>query len=82
VQDNSIILTRWQEQLVAFSNVCPHAGADLVEGHLHRGRVTCPDHDYKFDIRNGRALWPEDEVCRLKRYDVVEENGLVKIKLT
>jgi nitrite reductase/ring-hydroxylating ferredoxin subunit len=82
VNDRSVILTRWQGELLAFSNQCPHASADLAEGYLHRGRITCPDHGYKFDISNGRILWPEDEVCRLKRYVVMEENGTVKVRLT
>ena len=77
-----IILTRWQGELWAFSSQCPHASADLTEGNLHRGRITCPDHGYKFDIGNGRCLWPEDEVCRLKVYVVLEENGTVKVRLT
>ena len=82
VNGQSIILTRWQGELLAFSNECPHASADLAEGYLHRGRITCPDHGYKFDIGNGRTLWPEDEVCRLKCYVVMEENGTVKVRLT
>ena len=81
VNGHSLILTRWQDEVVAFSNRCPHASADLAEGYLHRGRITCPDHGYKFDVSNGRSLWPEDEVCRLKRYVVMEENGTVKVRL-
>lgn len=78
----SFILTRWQDKVVAFSNRCPHASADLAAGDLRRGRITCPDHGYKFDVVNGRILWPEDEVYRLKRYEVREEEGVVKVKLT
>ena len=82
LDEQSIILTRWQGELLAFSSQCPHASADLAEGDLHRGCITCPDHGYKFDIRSGRVLWPEDEVCRLKRYAVLEENGTIKVRLT
>ena len=82
VNGQSIILTRWQGELRAFSSQCPHASADLAEGDLHRGRITCPDHGYKFDIGNGRCFWPEDEVCRLKVYVVLEENDTVKVRLT
>jgi nitrite reductase (NADH) small subunit len=81
VNDQSIILTRWQGKVWAFRNQCPHASADLAEGELHRGRITCPDHGYKFDICSGRTLWPEDEVCRLKCYAVMEERGSVKVRL-
>ena len=82
VNRERIILTYWQGELFAFSNNCPHASADLSDGELHRGRITCLDHDYKFDIRTGRTLWPEDEVCRLKKFVVKIEDGAVKVKLT
>ena len=82
INDQSLILTRWQGVLLAFSSRCPHASADLAEGDLHRGRITCPDHGYKFDIRNGRILWPPDEVYRLKRFEVREENGLIEVRIT
>ena len=82
INNHSFILTRWQDEVVAFSNRCPHASANLAEGDLHRGRITCPDHGYKFDIGNGRVLWPPDEVYRLKRYEVLEENGIIKVRLT
>lgn len=81
LNEQRIILTRWHGELWAFSSQCPHASADLAEGDLYRGRITCPEHGYKFDIRNGRVIWPEDEVCRLKLYVVLEENGTVKVRL-
>ncbi|MEZ4642856.1 MAG: Rieske (2Fe-2S) protein [Chloroflexota bacterium] len=51
-------MTRWQGKLIAFSAVCPHAAADLSQWELHRGKVICPDHEYKFDVGNGRILYP------------------------
>lgn len=81
VAGKKIIVTRWQGRLIAFDHACPHAAADLSRGELHRGRVVCPDHDYKFDIVNGRTLWPPDELVCLKRYDVREDGGLLKIRV-
>jgi nitrite reductase/ring-hydroxylating ferredoxin subunit len=43
--------------------------------------VTCPDHQYCWNIRNGRILWPEDENYRLKKYGVMVVDGIVKVKL-
>jgi nitrite reductase/ring-hydroxylating ferredoxin subunit len=77
---HDVIVTRLADGLVAFSATCPHAAADLSEGSLHRGRITCPEHGWKFDIRTGRTLWPEDEMCRLQRFELQEMAGLLKIK--
>lgn len=81
INGRKLLLTRYENKLHAFSAACPHAGADLAEGWMSHYKVTCPDHEYCFDIRHGRILWPEDEVYRLKKYVVKEENGLVKVRL-
>lgn len=81
IKGEAIIVTRIDGEIYAFSADCPHAAADLNDGTLHRGRITCPLHGWKFDIRTGRTLWPEDETCRLKRFDVKLTAGKVKIKL-
>ena len=75
-----IIITRLNGSLFAFSAFCPHAAGDLSKGEIYKGRIDCPDHGYKFDVRSGYPVWPEDEVCRLKRFSVKEEDGQIKIK--
>jgi nitrite reductase/ring-hydroxylating ferredoxin subunit len=81
INGQPILLTRWQGELVAFSAHCPHAAADLSQGDFYRGKIECPDHGYVFDVGNGRVLWPEDEMCRLKQFTVKEEAGVVKVKI-
>jgi nitrite reductase/ring-hydroxylating ferredoxin subunit len=75
-----IIITRLADGLYAFSAICPHAAGDLGNGSLYRGRIDCPDHGYRFDVRSGRVLWPPDEVCRLRRYEVSEVDDRIKIR--
>lgn len=76
-----LILTRWAGVLYAVDYACPHAAADLSDGSLHRWKLCCHEHDYCFDIRSGRIVWPEDEMYRLKRYEVREVDGMVRVKL-
>jgi nitrite reductase/ring-hydroxylating ferredoxin subunit len=80
IDGRSIILTRYEGRPVAFAGRCPHAAAPLAEGTLYRHKLTCPEHDYCFDIRSGRTLWPPDEMVRLQLYPVKEEDGLIKVK--
>lgn len=77
----AVILTRVGDALVAFSNICPHAAADLSQGRLAGGQIKCPDHSYTFDVRSGRATWPEGEGCRLIRYPLKVEEEEVKVLL-
>jgi nitrite reductase/ring-hydroxylating ferredoxin subunit len=76
-----LILTRLDGRVQAVSARCPHAAGDLRRGRLRQGQISCPDHGFRFDVRDGRAVWPADELCRLKRYPVKEEDNLVKVKL-
>lgn len=81
IGNRKIILTRHDGQLVAIDALCPHAAADLSKGSLRGWQICCHEHDYCFDIRNGRIVWPEDEVYRLKRYEVREDEGRVFVRL-
>jgi nitrite reductase/ring-hydroxylating ferredoxin subunit len=81
IENRAIILTRVDGRIYAVSASCPHAAGDLRYGTLRRGQISCPDHGYRFDVRNGRTTWPEDEVCRLKCYAVKEKEGMVYVKL-
>lgn len=81
VSDRKVLLTRHNGKLYAIDSLCPHAAADLSKGSLRSWQVCCHEHDYCFDIRTGRIVWPEDEVYRLKRYDVKEANGMVMVRL-
>ncbi len=81
IAGKKVILTRWEGKLLAFDAQCPHGAADLSCGEMHRGRIICPDHEYKFDVTNGRILYPTDENYRLKRYAVKEGAGQVWVQL-
>lgn len=81
IKGESIILTRWQDHIHAFSALCPHASGDLRQGDLYKGRIDCPDHGWRFDITTGRVLFPADEACRLRRFAVKEQEGLIWVRV-
>lgn len=82
VSGKQVVLTRYDGRLYAVDNACPHAAASLSGGSLNRWKLCCPDHGYCFDIRSGQITWPEDELYRLKRYEVWEEGGLVWLRFS
>lgn len=77
-----ILLTRWDGALYAFAATCPHAAVSLADGEISRYKVVCPEHDYCFDVRNGRILWPEDELYRLPTFPVKVVAGKVWVQLS
>lgn len=54
VNGKKICFSRYQGQLYAFAQKCPHASGLMSEGVIDaQGNVVCPLHRYKFSIRNG-----------------------------
>ncbi len=43
------------DQVFALTDRCPHKGGPLSEGIVHGDRVTCPLHNWVFDMNSGAA---------------------------
>jgi nitrite reductase/ring-hydroxylating ferredoxin subunit len=41
--------------LYALENKCPHQGLKMQGCKINKGKVICPWHQYKFDLKNGRG---------------------------
>jgi 3-phenylpropionate/trans-cinnamate dioxygenase ferredoxin subunit len=55
VQDG-VALIREGDRVYAFEELCPHAGANLVEGEVRRGALSCPQHRARFRLSDGKVL--------------------------
>ncbi|WP_147125353.1 nitrite reductase small subunit NirD [Shimia ponticola] len=44
-----------QDEVFAASDTCPHKGGPLSEGIVHGQSVTCPLHNWVFDLNTGQA---------------------------
>lgn len=66
-------------RLYAVENFCPHRGASLADGEICDHTVACALHGWQFDLRTGACLTePESDI---ETYEVVVENGDIKIKV-
>ena len=88
-------IIRWQDQLYALRNLCPHEGGPLCVGRLSillqastPGRleldqaspiITCPWHGWEFYVKTGRAVWGRRYSVR--SYPVMVEQGRVLVQL-
>ncbi len=66
-------------EVFATSNRCPHKGGPLSEGIVHGQKVTCPLHNWVFDLNTGQA---EGEDARLQTYPVRLEGSRILIDAT
>lgn len=53
--EKSFCLVFYNEQFVAFSRKCPHAGAPLGQGWRDGDHIVCAYHRQRFDLRTGRG---------------------------
>lgn len=64
-------------QVFAMDNRCPHKGGPLAEGIVHGGSVTCPLHNWVFDLSTGVAQGADDG--RVRTYPVQVQDGRILI---
>ncbi len=49
-----------EDEVFAASDRCPHKGGPLSEGIVHGQSVTCPLHNWVFDLNSGEAQGADD----------------------
>jgi nitrite reductase/ring-hydroxylating ferredoxin subunit len=63
----------------AIHNTCKHRGGPLGEGTVSGSTVTCPWHQWKYDLRTGRH--DEEPVIRVSCYQVKLEGDDLLVEL-
>jgi nitrite reductase/ring-hydroxylating ferredoxin subunit len=63
----------------ALAGRCPHRGGPLGQGFLDGSQVSCPWHNYTFDVTTGENVVSPD--LKVPRYEVRVEDGQVFVKL-
>lgn len=65
-------------RLFATQNRCPHRQGPLSEGVMGGGRVICPLHSHKFDLRSGAGGEP-GECVRVYRVEELDGEMLLSL---
>jgi nitrite reductase (NADH) small subunit len=60
------------DQIFAIENRCPHKHGPLSEGIVHGASVTCPLHNWVFDLATGQAQGADEGQVRTYPIDIVE----------
>jgi nitrite reductase (NADH) small subunit len=63
----------------ALAGRCPHRGGPLGQGFLDGPQVSCPWHNWTFDVTTGRNVASADLVVSC--FDVKVEDGQVCVKV-
>jgi nitrite reductase (NADH) small subunit len=68
------------DEVFAIDDRCPHKGGPLSEGIVHGAQVTCPLHNWVFDLGTGQAQGAD--VGRVATYATRLEEGRILIDAT
>lgn len=77
--DEEIAVFHSEDGFFATQGHCLHMGGPLAHGTLEGCVVTCPWHGWQYDVRTGENEF--DRALRLETYEVVVEDGEVKVVL-
>ena|SRR5690554_1896322 len=75
----NILIANIKDHVYAMLNDCPHLGCLLHRGSLQEYKLTCPCHDWIFDIRNGEFLAAPE--IKIPTFPVKVENGEILVNL-
>jgi nitrite reductase/ring-hydroxylating ferredoxin subunit len=78
-QGVNVVLARVDGQVYAVSGKCLHMACPLFKGRLEGHTITCPCHDWRFDVKTGKFL--DAPELGLAVYPVKSEAGKLYIHL-
>lgn len=95
LNDQKVLLARYQGQAYATASDCPHMGANLGRGKISEdGAIVCPLHHSAFDLATGNVKewspWPPvvgkvlgavKHENALQTYPVREADGVISVEL-
>jgi nitrite reductase (NADH) small subunit/3-phenylpropionate/trans-cinnamate dioxygenase ferredoxin subunit len=75
--EEEIALFNYKGDYYAVANKCPHKGGPLGEGRVQEGIIVCPNHEWRFDIKNGDNM--QNPELSIKSYPVRVRNEKIYI---
>jgi nitrite reductase (NADH) small subunit len=69
-----------RDEIFALDDRCPHRGGPLSEGIVHGASVTCPLHNWVFDMATGQAQGADEG--SVATYAVRVESGRILLDAT
>ena len=82
IDSHHLMLLQIEGQRFLIESRCPHREYPLSSSDVDGGELVCPQHGYRFDIRNGVLLAASEEPCRnLRCYSLVDRDNELGVML-
>ena len=79
VEGVDVCLANVNGELCAMDNWCPHRRGPLGQGWVEGEAVICPWHAWAFNVKTGKAEYPEHEKVEVFRVKVEGEDVMVDL---
>ena len=67
-----------EDKIFALDDKCPHKGGPISNGIQHGDMITCPLHNWVFDLNTGQAQGAD--TGQIRTYPVMVEDGVILIE--
>jgi len=74
-----LAIFRYQGEIFALDETCPHRGGPLHQGDVESGVVLCPWHQWQFDLRTGCS--PLNPLSRVNTYRIERVGSEIWVEL-
>ncbi len=74
-----VVILKISGELFALKNECPHLGCRMHRGDLSGYLLTCPCHDWVFDVRTGEFITAPE--IKMPVYPVKTSDGKIMIRM-
>lgn len=75
----NVLLCKDDAQVYAVDEICPHKDKSMAYGVVHHGKITCPHHQYDFELATGRCNRRKCAPVMTYSVEVVDDSVFVKI---
>lgn len=77
INGKAIALFKVKGEILAISDACAHAGANLSEGIVEDNCVICPRHSFDFDLKTGNS----SQGCKVQTFPVKIEHNKILLEV-
>lgn len=78
VDGRSILLCQDAGSVYAVDEICPHKDRSMAYGVVHHGKITCPHHQYDFELETGKCRRRKCPPVMTYRVEVIDDDVFVK----
>ncbi|HLP87751.1 MAG TPA: NifU family protein [Nostocaceae cyanobacterium] len=80
IANHFLILYRQSDKIFCYHNACSHLGNPLDKGQVKNSILTCPKHEFQYDLTTGKCLTIPDISLQIYEVKIKEDKIFIKVE--